>query len=115
VLRHAIYPLSFFILLSLYVGGSWRVLAGPGGSYGSEKLSNLEVAPAALQETKNSAWPVLPYMKTKKNRIELAKKIISNLKREMQKQRLTESVRNKKDQAALIVKGVCPQKSRTLS
>jgi hypothetical protein len=32
--------------------------AGPGGSYGSEKLSNLGVAPAALQEAKNSARPV---------------------------------------------------------
>jgi hypothetical protein len=47
-------------------------------------------------------------MTTKKNRIELAKKIIFNLKREMQKPQLTASVRNERDRAALIVKSVCP-------
>lgn len=83
--------------------------ADPGGSYGPEKLSNLGVAPAALQETKNSVRPVSPPMKMKNKRIELAKKIISNLKREMQKARLTESVRNERDQAALVVKSVCPE------
>jgi hypothetical protein len=48
-------------------------------------------------------------MTTKKNRIELAKKIIFNLKREMQKPQLTASVRNERDRAALIVKSVYPR------
>ena len=42
----------------------------------------------------------------KKSRIQIAKNIISNVKREMQKPRLTESVRNERDQAAPVVKGV---------
>lgn len=45
-------------------------------------------------------------MTKKKSRIEIAKTIISNVKREMQKPRLTESVRNERDQATPIVKGV---------
>jgi hypothetical protein len=40
----------------------------------------------------------------KRNRLEIAKKIISNVKREMQKPRLTESVRNdERGQAARAV------------
>jgi hypothetical protein len=47
----------------------------------------------------------------KKNRIEIAKNIISNVKKEMQKPRLAESVRNERDQAAPVVKGGArPQK-----
>jgi hypothetical protein len=42
-------------------------------------------------------------MMKKKNRIEIAKKIISYVKREMQKPRLTESVRNERDQAVPVV------------
>jgi hypothetical protein len=42
-------------------------------------------------------------MMKKKNRIEIAKKIISSVKREMQKPRLTESVRNERDQAAPVL------------
>jgi hypothetical protein len=42
----------------------------------------------------------------KKSRIEIARNIISNVKREMQKPRLTESVRNERDQATPVVKGV---------
>jgi hypothetical protein len=43
-------------------------------------------------------------MMKKKNRVEIAKKIISSVKREMQKPRLTESVRSdKRDQAAPMV------------
>ena len=45
-------------------------------------------------------------MMKKKSRIEIARNIISNVKREMQKPRLTESVRNERDQAAPVVKGV---------
>jgi hypothetical protein len=42
-------------------------------------------------------------MKKKKNRTEMAKRIISSVKREMQKPRLTESVRrDKRDQAAPV-------------
>ena len=41
-------------------------------------------------------------MTNKKNRIELAKKIISSVKREMQKPRLTESARNERDEAARV-------------
>ena len=45
-------------------------------------------------------------MTNKKNRIELAKKIISSVKREMQKPRLAESVRSdKRDQAAPVPDG----------
>jgi hypothetical protein len=44
-------------------------------------------------------------MKKKKNRLEIARKIISDVTREMQKPRLTESVRNdERYQAALVVK-----------
>jgi hypothetical protein len=40
----------------------------------------------------------------KRNRIEIARKIISSVKREMEKPRLTESVRNGgRDQAAPVV------------
>jgi len=40
----------------------------------------------------------------KKNRLEIARKIISSVKREMQRPRLTESVRNGgRDQAAPVV------------
>jgi hypothetical protein len=42
-------------------------------------------------------------MMKKKNRIEIAKKIISYVKREMQKPRLTESVRNQRDHAVPVV------------
>jgi hypothetical protein len=43
-------------------------------------------------------------MMKKENRIEIEKKIISSVKREMQKPRLTESVRNDgRDQGAPIV------------
>ena len=58
--------------------------------------------------------PVLLYMMTKKkNRMELAKKIISSVKREMQKPRLAESVRSdKRDQAAPVSDGLrVPRKS----
>ena len=52
-------------------------------------------------------------MMKKKNRIEIAKKIISNVKREMQKPRLAESVRSdKRDQAAPVGEGLRrPRKS----
>jgi hypothetical protein len=44
-------------------------------------------------------------MKKKKNRLEIARKIISDVTREMQKPRLTESVRNdRRYQVALVVK-----------
>ena len=44
-------------------------------------------------------------MKKKKNRLEIARKIISDVNREMQKPRLTESVRNDgRYQAAPLVK-----------
>jgi len=43
----------------------------------------------------------------KKHRIEIAKKIISSVKREMQKPRLTESVRNERDQALRSSKKAC--------
>ncbi len=39
-------------------------------------------------------------MKKKRDRIELARKIISSVKREMQKPRLTESVRRSEEQQA---------------
>jgi hypothetical protein len=42
-------------------------------------------------------------MMKKKNRIEIAKKIISSVRREMQKPRLTESVRSYREQAAPVV------------
>jgi hypothetical protein len=55
---------------------------------------------------------LLLMMTNKKNRIELAKKIISSVKREMQKPRLTESVRNERDEAAPVVEeGVRAPKS----
>jgi hypothetical protein len=64
-----------FILLSLYVGGSWRILrirkAFEPGS-GARRPSGGEEFCAAS---------VSPYMTTKKNRIELAKKIIFNPKK----------------------------------
>jgi hypothetical protein len=62
--------------------------------------------------------PVPLYMMTKKkNRMELAKKIISSVKREMQKPRLAESVRSdKRDQAAPVNDGLCvPRKSDSKS
>jgi hypothetical protein len=44
-------------------------------------------------------------MTKKKNRMEIARKIISSVKKEMQKPRLTESVRNDgRNQAAAVVK-----------
>jgi hypothetical protein len=44
-------------------------------------------------------------MKKKKNRLEIARTIISDVTREMQKPRLTESVRNdRRYQVALVVK-----------
>ena len=47
----------------------------------------------------------LIFMKMKKkNRLEIARKIISDVNREMQKSRLTESVRNGRNQAAPVVK-----------
>ena len=55
----------------------------------------------------DSALSVLVFMKKKnrKNRLEIARKIISDIKREMQKPRLTESVRNDvRYQAAPVVK-----------
>ena len=103
------------------------------GSEGSEKLSNLGVGspPFRKDEWRNregrkvpNGWssvetavrtmdyrfcarPMSLYMMTKKkNRIEIAKNIISNLKREMNKPRLTESVRNERDQAVPVVKDV---------
>jgi hypothetical protein len=52
-------------------------------------------------------------MMKKKNRIEIAKKIISSVKREMQKPRLTESVRNDgRDQAAAVVVVVADPRAR---
>ena len=42
-------------------------------------------------------------MTKKKSRIEIARNIISNVKREMQKPLFTESVRNERDQAAPVV------------
>jgi hypothetical protein len=42
-------------------------------------------------------------MKKKTNRIEIARKIIASVKREMQKPRLTDSVRNGRDQAGPVV------------
>jgi hypothetical protein len=45
---------------------------------------------------------IVGMMNSKQRRIELAKKIISNLKREMQKPRLTESVRRSEDVASEI-------------
>jgi hypothetical protein len=52
-------------------------------------------------------------MMKKKNRIEMAMKIIANVKREMQKPRLAESVRSdKRDQAAPVGNGLrVPRKS----
>jgi len=51
-------------------------------------------------------------MTNKKNRTEIAKRIISSVKREMQKPRLTESVRNERDEAAFVVEeGVRPPKA----
>jgi hypothetical protein len=47
---------------------------------------------------------ILRIMNKKKNRIEIARKIISSVKREMQKPRLTESVRNGgREQAVPVV------------
>ena len=49
-------------------------------------------------------------MKKKKTRMEIAKKIISSVKREMERPRLTESVRNDgRDQAAAVVVVVDPR------
>lgn len=45
---------------------------------------------------------LLLMMTNKKNRIEIAKKIIASVKREMQKPRLTESARNERDEAAPV-------------
>ena len=51
-------------------------------------------------------------MNKKKNRIEIAKKIISSVKKEMQKPRLTESVRNDaRDHAAAPVAEKPPARS----
>jgi hypothetical protein len=50
-------------------------------------------------------------MMKKTKRIEIAKKIISYVKREMQKPRLTESVRNERDQAAPVVEEGGPRRN----
>lgn len=52
----------------------------------------------------------LHMMTKKKSRIEIAKNIISNVKKEMNKPRLTESVRNERDQAVPVVKDCGPSK-----
>jgi hypothetical protein len=107
--------------------------AGPGGSYGSEafepesgprrpsgRLRALGAkvrSPQPLIFCRTAVWkrnygfctrPVPLYMMTKKkNRMKLAKKIISSVKREMQKPRLAESVRSdKRDQAAPVREGL---------
>ena len=114
--------------------------AGPGGSYGSESFRTWEWDPPPFRKDESSrregeksttadllskhavlkrdyrfcTRPVALYMMTKKkNRIELAKKTISSVKREMQKPRLAESVRSdKRDQAAPVGDGLrVPRKS----
>ena len=118
--------------------------AGPGGSYGSESFRTWEWDPPPFRKDESSrregeksttadllskhavlkrdyrfcTRPGALYMMTKKkNRIELAKKIISSVKREMQKPRLAESVRSdKRDQAAPVGDGLrVPRKSDSKS
>jgi hypothetical protein len=52
-------------------------------------------------------------MMKKKNRLEIAKKIISSVKREMQKPRLTASVRNNgRDQAEVVDADLPPRSEK---